>query len=675
MRTLVLRYTLVWLADAASITATALLLPGIYFVREGPFWYLHPFVVALVLGLLNALVRPVLIIILLPITFATLGLATLVLNAGLFYLTRLLVESFVIESFATALIGIFVLTLVNTLLGNLVRLDDEHSFYAALMDKLSVLTGPGRVKRGERGLVLLQIDGLSYRSLKRAIRRGRMPYLGAMLKRRRSTIRKWFPGVPSQTSAVQAGLFYGDSSDIPGFRWYDKKAERLVTSSNPADMKSLDERLGALRTSLLKNGTVINSLIHGGAAKRILTVSAMSEKDLKYHRASLEDFAIFSLHPYMYTRTFLLMIWDFLVDRFETLRDLVRRKKPKLTRSIKFSFLRAVINAFFRESTTYFVMEDIVRGMPIIYANYLGYDMVAHYAGPNSWDALSTLTGIDRQIRKIGRTIAKKTPRHFDLVVLSDHGQTRCESFKNLYRMSLREAIEAHLNVPLFEPGGHTAELAYFNTLLREVRMVEEAYGARSIRGGRRTLERFERTMRQEQPQKGTHEGIVVCASGNLAHVYFTENPKRATTEYLMDKHPTLLEYLVSHPGIGFILTTNDAGEHLMMAKHGMRKLSAGVVEGEDPTLPFANGGDVDAVVTALINLCRYPHSGDLIINGNMLSDDTTVTFEEQRGTHGGLGGDQAEPFVIFPRRFHGDKQPLQSPTQMHDFLTTLRAT
>jgi hypothetical protein len=396
--------------------------------------------------------------------------------------------------------------------------------------------------------------------------------------------------------------------------------------------------------------------------------------DLKYHRASLEDFAIFLLHPYLYTRTFFLMIWDFLVDRFETLRDLIRRKKPKLTRSIKFSFLRAVVNTFFRESTTYFAMEDIVRGIPVIYVNYLGYDMVAHYAGPSSWDALSTLTGIDRQIRKIGRTIARHAPRHYDLVVLSDHGQTRCESFKSRYRMSLRDAIENHLNLPLSEPDSHTAELAYFNTLLRELRIVEEAYGTRAIRGRRRTLERFEKTVRQEYADEKAHEKIVVCASGNLAHVYFVENPQRATTEYVMETHPTLLEYLVSHPGIGFVLTTNDAGEHLMMARAGMRRLKTGVVEGTDPVRAFANSKGIDFVVKTLIELCRYPHSGDLIINGSMLEKGVTVTFEEQRGTHGGLGGDQTDAFVIFPRGLRVDKTSPQSPAQMHDFLASFLA-
>ena len=270
IRRLVLRYALVWVADAVSIAITALLLPGIYFVRDSAFWYLQPFVFALLFGLLNALVRPFLIILLLPITFVTLGLATLLLNGALFYSMHMLVDWFVIESFGAAVIGVLVLTLVNTLLGNLIQVGDDYSFYATMMNKLSTLTTPKDVEADDRGLILLQIDGLSHGILKTAVRRGKMPYLSAMLKGRQSVLRRWFSGLPSQTSAVQAGIFYGSSYDIPGFRWYDKTARRLFTSSNSSDMKAIDDRFGSIPDPLLKNGTCINSLIHGGATKKIL---------------------------------------------------------------------------------------------------------------------------------------------------------------------------------------------------------------------------------------------------------------------------------------------------------------------------------------------------------------------------------------------------------------------
>ncbi|UCH84794.1 MAG: phage holin family protein [Candidatus Latescibacterota bacterium] len=667
----VVRYLLVWVADAASITATAMVLPGIYFRHETPYWYLSPFVVALTLGLLNALVRPVLLLFLLPITFVTLGLATLALNAALFYIAHLIVNSFVIESFLAAVIGVLVLTLVNTLLGNILRLSDDYSFYATVMSKLSALTRPKRVEQHERGIVILQIDGLSYYSLKRALRLGKMPFLMDLLKRRKYAIRSLFSGVPSQTSSAQAGLFYGSAYDIPGFRWFDKKKRRLVVSSNSSDMSEIDDRFSSYPRPLLKNGTSVNSLIHGGASKRILTLSALGDKAIKEHRGELEDFAIFSLHPYLYTRTILFMIGDFLVDRYQAIKDLFRRKKRLIRRSIKFSLLRAIANAGFREGTTHFIREDIVRGIPVMYANYVGYDMVSHYAGPDSTDALGTLVAIDRQIKKIHRTIINNATKHYDLIVLSDHGQSESTPFRWLHGKTLPDLIGEALQKRTVERFGSTAEMGYFNTLLSEIQMADQVYGTRSMRTSRRTLERLREKVSRDDPEmdEKDEDGFVVCASGNLAHVYFTEFPERLTTEYLMKHHSGLLKLLVMKPGIGFLITKRENGEILMIGKNGMRKLRTGEVEGEDPLAPYMVGSNGEYTARALTELADFPHSGDLIVNGGFLEDGSVATFEKQVGTHGGLGGSQTEPFIIFPRYHREKRDRLQNPTELHSFL------
>jgi len=669
LRNLLLRYALVWLADTASVAATAAVLPKIYFRQDAPYWYLSPFVVALLLGLLNALVRPILIILFLPITFVTLGLATFLLNAGLFYLAHLMVGPFVIENFASAIAGVFVLTFVNTLLGTALRLSDDYSFYATLMDKFSTMTRRERVAPRDRGIIVLQIDGLSYRTFKRALKKGKMPFLNDLIKRRRYALRSLFSGLPSQTSSVQASLFYGSSYDIPGFRWYDKRARRLVVSSNSADMSAVDERFASYTNPLLRNGSCINSLLHGGARKRILTLSTLGDRDLKAHRAELEDFAIFSLHPYLYTRMVLFVIGDFIIDRLQSFIDLLRRSKMRIPRSVKFSFLRAIANAGFRESTTRFVMEDVVRGMPVIYANYVGYDMVSHHAGVNSADALGTLTGIDRQIKKIFRTTSRKAPRHFDLVVLSDHGQSESIPFRRLYARSLPEIIGETLQTPAVEPAGSTAEVGYFHTLLREMRRVDQAYGKRSLKRQRRTLERLSEKITETASERKEEQAFVVCASGNLAHVYLTHSPEKLSTEHLLEHHSNLLEILIGHQGVGFIVTVREDGEVLVIGKSGMRKLGSGEVEGEDPLVSYLNTKNDEYIMKALSELGGFPHSGDVIVNGALLENGLVVTFEDQAGTHGGLGGPQTESFIVYPRRLRKKRDNVRSPSDVHAFL------
>ncbi len=672
IRDVLLRYTLVWVADAVSVAATAAVLPGIYFRHDTPYWYLYPFIVALVMGLMNVLVRPVLLLFLLPITFATLGIATLVLNATMFYLAHVIVDSFVISNFASAVLGVLFLTLVNTVVGKIIRLSDDYSFYATLMNKFSRMTRPRRLEFDDPGVVVLQIDGLSYDMLKHAVRKGKMPFLSDLLKRRKYALRSWFSGLPSQTSAVQAGLFYGSCYDIPGFRWYDKEARRLIVSSNSTDMSAVDERFSSYREPLLKSGSCINSILHGGARKRILTLSGRGEKGIKKYREEFEDFAIFSLHPHLYTRSILYVIGDFIVDRVQASVDVLRRRKDRIRRNLKFSFLRAIGNAGLRESTAYFVIEDIVRGMPIIYANFVGYDMVSHYAGPDSSDAIGTLTGIDRKIKKIFRTISKKAPRHFDLVVISDHGQSKSVPFRQLYDMSLPDFIAKTLQKPTVERFGQTAEVGYFNTLLSEIQRVDQVYGSRSLRTHRRTLEKLGEKLSNDVIEDKEEEAFVVCASGNLAHVYLTHTPHRLATEYLLEQYPNLLETLVGHPGIGFIVTVRENGEILMLGKEGMRNLRTGAVEGNDPMVPYMVGLRGEHTIRALAELAAFPHSGDIIMNGSVLEDGRVVSFEKQVGTHGGLGGPQTEPFIVFPKRLKSKRDAMQNPAEIHSFLCGL---
>ena len=80
---------------------------------------------ALLLGLINALIRPILILITLPITVLTLGLFTLVINALLFWMVSGLVAGFVVPEFATAFWGALLYSLLTWLVN--LALDDPHA--------------------------------------------------------------------------------------------------------------------------------------------------------------------------------------------------------------------------------------------------------------------------------------------------------------------------------------------------------------------------------------------------------------------------------------------------------------------------------------------------------------------------------------------------------------------
>ena len=102
-----------WFLSAVAIIITAYLLP-----REAIFVqsFFVALVVAVVLGLLNTIIKPILIILTLPIEILTLGLFTFVINAGLVLLTSNIVAGFHVKSFWWALIFSLVLFIINAVL-------------------------------------------------------------------------------------------------------------------------------------------------------------------------------------------------------------------------------------------------------------------------------------------------------------------------------------------------------------------------------------------------------------------------------------------------------------------------------------------------------------------------------------------------------------------------------
>ena len=102
---------LVWVTTAVAVWLTASFVPGMTVSGFGA-----ALGVAVVLGLLNALVRPVLVLFTLPVTILSLGFFLLVINAGILGLSAWLLDGFAISGFFSAFVGSIVLTLVSGVL-------------------------------------------------------------------------------------------------------------------------------------------------------------------------------------------------------------------------------------------------------------------------------------------------------------------------------------------------------------------------------------------------------------------------------------------------------------------------------------------------------------------------------------------------------------------------------
>jgi putative membrane protein len=105
----------VWILNAVALLAVAFVLPGIVVAS---FW--SAMGAALVLGLLNTLVKPILIVLTLPITIVTMGLFLLVLNALMFWWAGSMLKGFAVDGFWWAVAGAVLYSLITSLFSMLI---------------------------------------------------------------------------------------------------------------------------------------------------------------------------------------------------------------------------------------------------------------------------------------------------------------------------------------------------------------------------------------------------------------------------------------------------------------------------------------------------------------------------------------------------------------------------
>lgn len=109
-----MKLILIWLLNAIALLAVAYLVPGIHVAG-----FAAALVAALVIGLLNMFIRPVLVLLTLPITVLTLGLFILVINGVLFYFVGHWINGFEVQTIGAGIIGALVYSLLSWLLATL----------------------------------------------------------------------------------------------------------------------------------------------------------------------------------------------------------------------------------------------------------------------------------------------------------------------------------------------------------------------------------------------------------------------------------------------------------------------------------------------------------------------------------------------------------------------------
>jgi len=297
------------------------------------------------------------------------------------------------------------------------------------------------IERRRRGFVILQIDALSHDDLVRALERGHLPHLQGLLGASHRLAR-WRSGAPSDTAAIQCGLMYGNKSNVPGFYWFDKRKQRPVICSWPLDMAAVEMENAGRQPGLLRHGSVYMGMAAGGAQRAVFTTSALGRTSFPPRLTGIDVFFLLVLNPWRLVRAATLTVAEVFIEIYE--QAAARLRGRYVAPEGIFPLTRAFTHVLFRELTTLGIRLDIFRGVPAIYANYIGYDEVAHHLGPRSNEAYRALRALDRQIRDVHRAIERIAVRPYDLYVMSDHGMTESRPFHHLYGQTLGQFIASH---------------------------------------------------------------------------------------------------------------------------------------------------------------------------------------------------------------------------------------
>jgi len=505
--------------------------------------------------------------------------------------------------------------------GWLLSLDDEASFTRAVVRR-SVRKAGTVTPTDEPGVVFLEVDGCSHGVLQRAMRAGWTPNLAAWL-RSGHRLERWHTDLSSQTGASQAGLLLGTNEGIVAFRWWERDRDAIVVSSNPTDAMLLEDRLGTGDGLLAGGGASRNNLLAGDAANASMTLSR-----LRRPGGASRVWSTYFANPNNVMRTILNVVADVTHEFTWNVRYRRRGVEPRLKKGWRYPLVRAATTVVMRDIATEMVVGDIVRGAPAIYVTFVGYDEVAHHDGVERAAALEQLRLLDRTFARIARA-RRFAPRPYHVVVLSDHGQSQGSTFLQRYGLTLEQLVRDLV-------GG--ARVEAFTDDVESVAQLSGSLGSdRPLTGsGRQAVD-------HDAPDSASD--LLVMASGCLGLVYFRRGERRATRAELDERFPGLVAGVAAHPGVGFVLVAGDDGEGYVIGRDGVLRLSDGTVNGTDPLAPYGP--------YALRQLQRhhgFEHVPDLLVMARWDSERGEVpAFEELIGSHGGMGGEQTEPFVLFP--------------------------
>ena len=147
------------------------------------------------------------------------------------------------------------------------------------------------------------------------------------------------------------------------------------------------------------------------------------------------------------------------IDIAHELAQALRQRRlgviPRVHRGGLYPLLRCFTTVVTRDVTVATLIGDMYAGRSVVYADFVGYDEVAHHSGVERYESLDALRRLDREIGRL-ELAGRGAQRPYRLVVLSDHGQSQGMTFKDRYGYTLSDFVQRTVGDKVAEHGSHS---------------------------------------------------------------------------------------------------------------------------------------------------------------------------------------------------------------------------
>ena len=522
-----------------------------------------------------------------------------------------------VDAFGWALVAALVASAVTVVLDAIFGTNDDDTYTFRVVQRIA-RRSKDRITTNVPGILFLEIDGLALPVLRRALRDGNAPVMARWIEDGSHRLDEWETDLSSQTGASQSGILLGSNEHIPAFRWVEKETGTMIACSAPPDCAEIERRHARGIGLLLDGGASRGNLLSGEAEHVILTVSRIEAE-----RGANPGYRAFLANGFNVTRMLVLFTWEVILEWLAALRAIRRDVRPRGHRGGIYPLLRATMCVFVRDLIVYGVITDMMKGRPAVYATFSSYDEVAHHSGLERADTLEALRKLDEQFGRIEHAL-RFAARPYEIVVLSDHGQTQGATFKQRNGYGLADLVERSL------ARGSVTEVADGD---EQSKMVGHALGEATGHKAKRAKNDV------------SDRQVVVLGSGNLGLVYLMEETRRLTLEEIDERHPKLLTALREHPHVGFLLVRSSEHGAVVLGPTGTRYLVDDRVVGDDPLAAFSPNA-----ASHLRRTDGFEHVADIMVNSFYDPQlEEGCAFEELISFHGGMGGPQTRPFILHP--------------------------